>query len=154
MLDLFQWIGHSSLGAVLRQSTWAFAAIEVVHLLALAIFGGAILLVDLRFFRIGLNSEPTGKVARELSPQLFGSLIVMAITGVLMVVSGPMRYYYNEAFRIKMALFVLGVAAQFLIHKIAAKTEFDTSWWRRIAAGLSLTIWTGVALAGRAIGYI
>ena len=48
MSSLFQWIEHSWLGTAVNNSLWAFAAFEAVHLLALAVIGGAVLVVDLR----------------------------------------------------------------------------------------------------------
>ncbi len=154
MLELFHWIGHTSLGEALRQSTWAFATIEIIHLLALALFGGSVLLIDLRFWGVGIKTEPVAKVLHALSPQLIASLTVMVITGTLMVISGPMRYYYNDAFRLKMVLLFAGVLVQFLLHKIAVRPRFDSSGWRKVAAGSSLILWLGVALAGRVIGYL
>ena len=47
MLTWFEWLEHSWLGTSVNNSLWAFAAIEAGHLLALAVLGGAILVVDL-----------------------------------------------------------------------------------------------------------
>ena len=41
-------IGASAVGQAISGSTWAFAVIESAHLLALALIGGAVLMVDLR----------------------------------------------------------------------------------------------------------
>jgi uncharacterized membrane protein len=153
-LNLFHWIAHTSLGVALRDSTWAFAAIEVVHLLALALFGGAVLLVDLRFLGVGMKTQSITEVVRGLAPQLIGGLSVMVVTGVLMVWSGPMRYYYNTAFRAKMGLFLVGALLQFIIHAAATRRDSETLRWSKGAAILSIAIWLSVALAGRAIGYV
>src|SRR5258708_4765818 len=143
----FHWVAHTSLGVALRESTWAFAVIEVVHLLALSVFGGTVLLINLRFWGVGLKLEAVSKVVRSLSPQMLGSLVVMVITGVLMVTSGPMRYYYNAAFRWKMALFLVAVLIQFALYRRALKTDFATSKRQRITAGCSLAICLAVSLA-------
>ena len=42
MSAFFQWIEHSWLGTSVNNSLWAFAAFEAVHLLALAVIGGAV----------------------------------------------------------------------------------------------------------------
>jgi hypothetical protein len=153
-LDLFHWLAHTSFSIALRESTWAFAITEVIHLLALSVFGGTVLLINLRFWGTGLKLESIDKVVRSLSSPMLGSLVMMVITGILMVVSGPMRYYYNAAFRWKMVLFLIGALVQFALYRRALKTDFDTSKRQRFTAGLSLTIWFAVALAGRAIGYV
>jgi hypothetical protein len=154
MLSFFHWIARTSLGVVLRDSTWAFAAIETVHLLALALFGGSVLLIDLRFLGVGLKTQSISEVVRGLSPQVIAGFSIMVVTGVLMVWSGPMRYYYNSAFRAKMALFLAGALLQFIIHRAALRRNAATSRWSMGAAVVSVATWLGVALAGRAIGFV
>ena len=53
LLPFFQMVEESGLGRAVRESVWAFAVIESVHLLALAMMGGAVLLVDMRMLNIG-----------------------------------------------------------------------------------------------------
>ncbi|HYJ95295.1 MAG TPA: DUF6644 family protein, partial [Vicinamibacterales bacterium] len=60
---VFQWIEHSWLGTSVNNSLWAFAAIESMHLLALAVIGGAVLVVDLRMFGLGFKNQPVAAVA-------------------------------------------------------------------------------------------
>ena len=155
ILSLFHWLAHTWLGVTLSSSTWAFAVIEIVHLLALAIFGGAVLLLDLRFFNIGFRTQSAQQVARELLPQAAGSILVLVVTGILMIASGPMRYYYNIAFRAKLTLFVVAAALQFSLQYAVARSDDGTALlWRRVAAAASLLLWFSVGLAGRAIGYV
>ena len=42
LLRLCHWLGRTHLGLFMRNSTYAFAVVEIGHLLALAVFGGAI----------------------------------------------------------------------------------------------------------------
>jgi hypothetical protein len=86
LLTLFQWAAHAPLFAVMRDSKWGFATVEMVHLLALAILGGTVLIVDLGILGIGL-SPPSSmpRVSRSLAPLFLGSLAVAAISGTLLV---------------------------------------------------------------------
>jgi hypothetical protein len=156
MLQFFRWLSHLSLSVYLRHSTWGFAIIETAHLLGLAALGGVILIVDLRVLGIGLRRQPVSKVARELSPLLWGSLTVMLISGALLVMTGPMKYYHSPSFRIKMLLFLLAFAFYFTLHRNAVKPNADyaVSAWPKMAAVISLVLWLGVGLAGRAIGFL
>ena len=155
LLFLFHWLAHTWLGVALSSSTWAFAVIEIVHLLALAIFGGTVLLLNLRFFGIGFSTQPAREVAQGLLPLVSGSILVLAVTGILMVASGPMRYYYNVAFRAKMLLFVVAAAVQFTLQlSVVTSDVAATSRWRKAIAAASLLLWLSVGLAGRAIGYV
>lgn len=156
MLHLFRWLSHTSLSVYLRHSTWGFAIIETVHLLALAAFGGAILIVDLRLLGIGLHRLPVSRIARELRPILWGSLLVMLVSGIFLVTTGPLKYYHSPSFRIKMLVLAIAIAFYFTLHRRVVKSEMDVTApvWSRLAAVMSLVLWLGVGLAGRAIGFL
>jgi hypothetical protein len=156
LLHFFRWLSHSSFSIYLRHSTWGFAIIETVHLLGLAALGGAILIVDLRLLGIGLRRQPISRVARELSPVLLGGLGVMLISGALLVLTGPMKYYHSPSFRLKMLLFFLAVTFYSTLHRRVISSNEDTapSPYARVAAVVSLALWLGVGLAGRAIGFV
>ncbi len=64
--------------------------------------------------------------------------------------------YGNWAFQIKMLFLLLALIFTFTIHrKIAMADEARISpIWRKLAAVLSILLWTGVGLGGRAIGYV
>jgi uncharacterized membrane protein SirB2 len=141
----------------MRSSTWGFAIVEVGHLLALAVFGGAVLLLDLRFLGLVFRTQPVSEVARELLPLTGGGVIVMFVSGVLLVANGPVRYYFNPAFRIKMILFVLALFVHFTLQFVAARrapAREKHSIWFRTGAVLSLLLWLSIGVAGRAIGYV
>ena len=68
LLSFFQWLAGTRLSAAMAASKWAFAIVEMVHLLGLASLGGKILMVDLRLLGLRLRRRPAAEVARELSP--------------------------------------------------------------------------------------
>jgi hypothetical protein len=66
-----------------------------------------------------------------------------------------MRYYYNEAFRLKMLLTLPAIIFQFILLRLAgAQAEDRTPAWSRLSAVVSLGLWLSVGIAGRAIGFI
>src|SRR5436309_11409023 len=82
LFPFFQWCEASTVGSAIRESLWAFAVIESIHLLGLAAIGGAVLVVDLRMLGIGLRNRPIADLARSAHPWFVGSLAVMLVTGV------------------------------------------------------------------------
>jgi hypothetical protein len=146
LLPLFEWLGRSLLGAFMQRSSYAFAAAEMLHLLGLAGLGGGVLMINLRVLGLGLTVEPAARLAKELLPYLAGCLATMAATGLMLVAAEPEKCYYNAAFRVKMALLVCAVVFSALAQR---------RWLERKAvAVISLLLWVGVGLAGRAIGVI
>ena len=157
-MDLSPWfesIASTSLSQAISQSTWAFAVIESVHLLALSVIGGAVLMLDLRLLGWGLKDQSIEAVARNAQPWLVGSLTVMLITGVLLFVSEPIKCYYSTPFRIKMLCLLLGTIWAFTVRrKVAVAGEGRVRpIWLKLVALVSLALWFGVGAGGRWIGF-
>jgi hypothetical protein len=156
LLPWFVALGHSALGLFMQTSKWGFAAVETVHLLALAILGGAVLIVDLRLLGVILRLESARVVGRDLSRLLLGSLVVMIFSGIAMLSEEVLKCYNSPAFRWKMALLATAVLFYFTLHRQALlhtdKGRPDV--WSRTVAIVSLTLWLGVGVAGRAIGLL
>jgi hypothetical protein len=155
-LKLFHWLAQTHIGIAMRDSTWAFAIVEIGHLIALAVFGGAVLLLDLRLLGFAFTAQPASRVAREFLSITVAGAIVMFLTGSLLLASGPMRYYYNTPFRIKMGLFLIASFFHFTLQiKLTRQNpQQDHSTSGRKAAGaISLLLWFSIGVAGRAIGY-
>jgi hypothetical protein len=152
----FMALAHSPLGHFMRSSKWAFAVVEMLHLLAFALLGGCVLVVDLRLLGIILRRESAPAIGRDLTRLLSGSLVVMVLSGVGLLSEEAGKCYYSPAFRSKMFLLAAAVLFYFTIHRRAlTRTGSGTPpFWARIAAVVSLSLWLGVGIAGRAIGLL
>jgi hypothetical protein len=62
-----------------------FALVETVHLIALALLGGSVLLVDLRLLGVVLKRDSTADIKRDLSRVLLGSLGLVILSGIAML---------------------------------------------------------------------
>jgi hypothetical protein len=156
LLRLCEWLGNSWLGTAIRQSKWGFATIEMAHLLALALLGGALLVTGLRVFGIFLKEQTVGEMTWDLRWLLLGSFAAMIVSGFLLFMDGPLRYYANGAFRVKLAL-ILGAAVTALITHLIGRGESAAQIApisMKAMASLSLTLWLAAGLAGRIIGVL
>jgi hypothetical protein len=156
LLPLFQWASQAPIFGVMRNSKWGFAVVEMVHLLALASFGGTLLVIDLGVLGIGLRHRPISNVARDLSRLFLGSLIVTVVSGMLLVSAEAMKCYYHPAFRLKMLLFVLALTFNFTLHRKLVETQSaaTSTAWSKLSAIVSLALWFSVGVAGRSIGFL
>ena len=154
-LPFFQWAEATTIGEVIRDSSWAFAVIESFHLLALSVIGGAVLIVDLRLLGLGLRRQPIADLARDARPWLIGSLIVMLVTGVGLFLSEPMKCYASTAFAVKMACLALALVFTFTVRmKVTLADEGRVRpAWLKLVALVSLALWFGVGASGRWIGF-
>jgi hypothetical protein len=155
VLSIFTWCESSSLGEAIRSSLWLFPAIESCHLLAFSVIGGAVLVVNLRLFGFGMTRQPVAQLWRDTKPWMLGSLIVMLISGGLLFTSEATKLYYRGAFWVKMSSLVLSILFTCTVHrKVALSNETRVSpLWSKVVAVISLTLWSGVGIAGRWIGF-
>jgi hypothetical protein len=157
LLILCRWLAKTHIAIFMRDSTYAFAIVEMGHLLALAIFGGAILLVNLRFLNLAFRMQPASQVAQELLPLTAGGVVATFISGLFLFLGGAVRYYHNPAFRLKIVLFLIALLFHFILQIRTAReapVQGNTSLWLKVSAVVSLLLWFTIGLAGRAVGYV
>jgi len=149
-------LSHTALGQFMQNSKWGFAIVETFHLIALAVLGGCILLLDLRLLGFVLKDESAVALSRGLHRLFLGSLIVMVFSGIAMVSEEALKCFASPAFRWKMALLAVAVGFYFTVHRRALKSvaKGTATLQSRTAAAVSLILWLGVGVAGRAIGLI
>ena len=150
-----EWVAASPLSKAISTSTWAFAVIESIHLLALSVIGGAVLIVDLRLLGFGIKSQTLEQVARGAQPWFLGSWMVMISTGLLLFWSEPQKLYYSTPFMVKMIALLLGtIFALTVRRKVALAGEGRVSpAVMKLVAVVSLVLWFGVGAGGRWIGF-
>jgi hypothetical protein len=156
LLPFVQWCNQSALGQGIHNSAWLFPAIEVVHLLALALVGGTVLIVDLRLWDVGFRREPVAQLARDVYPWMLAGLAAMLLSGMLLFLSEALRMYRNDAFRAKMAVLAVALVFTFTVRRKATLHAASgvPALRGRLVGLISLTLWTGVGLCGRAIGFV
>ena len=156
MLTWFEWLEHSWLGTAVNNSTWAFAVIEAGHLIALAVLGGAILIVDMRLLGLGLKEERISYVGETAQPWLLGGLAAAIVTGIPLLASlAAGKYYVNGAFWMKMYFFLAALVFTFTIRRAVVMGDDVRANSRigKIVALVSVLLWSGVGIMGRGIGF-
>ena len=155
LLPYFQWIEAGPVGEAIRNSLWLFPFVEAFHLLALAVIGGAVLVVDFRLLGLGLKRHPIEDLARDAQPWLIGSLLFMIASGVPLFMSEAIKCYYSFAFWVKMSALVLAIIYTFTIRRrvtMADDARFSPAVYRAVGA-VSILLWATVGWGGRWIGF-
>ncbi len=157
-MSLFEFcerVQYSPLLSAMRSSSWVFPLIASIHLMGLALIGGALLVVDLRLLGLGLRHQPVAQVARDAERWLLVSLLVLLPTGLLQFMCfAATKYYYLTAFWVKMAALSLALVFTFVVRRkvaMAGETRINPVWSKLVAL-VSLSLWSTVAIAGRLIG--
>src|SRR5688572_4959921 len=115
LLQLFKWLDSSWLNKFINDSSWLFAAIEAVHIVALAMLFGAILVLNLRILRITMAARPLQQLKRELAPWTLFSLIIILLSVSLLFTAEAVKSYRSGPFRIKIAFLVSAIVFHYAI---------------------------------------
>ena len=155
LLPFFEWCDHTAIGEAIRCSVWAFPIIETFHIFALTLLFGTILVMDLRLLGAGLTRQPVSRVAANLWPWMMGSLAVILTTGTLLFLSEALKCFSNDGFRFKMVCLFFALLFHFTFFRRAAWHEGAGSpLGRKMTAVVSMLLWLGVGVGGRAIGFV
>jgi hypothetical protein len=156
LLEACRGFEASWISTAIRESKWGFAIIEMVHLLALAVLGAALFVTGLRAWGFLFKARHLGGITRDLGGLLIGAFTVMIASGLLLFADGPLRYYGNAAFRVKLLLIVAAVITGYLTHLTEARHRGTQGRPRAMKAMalLSGTLWLGAGIAGRMIGVL
>jgi hypothetical protein len=153
-LAFCRWCNDSFFGHVIRDSAWLFPFVEIFHLLALGLLGGILVMINMSLCGVRFGSGSTPELARELRPWMFGCIGVMLLSGFLLFSTEAVKMYGNWAFQLKMTLLLLAVLYTVTIHRKVVDSQRTAVGVRRLAAVVSLLLWLGVGLGGRALGYV
>lgn len=155
LLQFAEWIQSTPIPTALRLSSYVYPVVLTLHLVGIAFFGGMIFVTNLRLLGVTLRKIPASKVIQSLRlPKRIGFGIV-ATCGLLMASSKAEEYYYNWFFWTKMSLLTLIAVHAWVFGKQVYYSPGEPPPARaKLAAALSLVLWTGVMIAGRGIGYV
>lgn len=143
----------------LHESLYMYAWIESTHVLTLTVFLGMLFIIDLRMLGLTFTNVPASMIAQRLDKPMIIGLVVMVATGFILYFAIPVRSTQSIWFRIKVVLLIVAVINALLFR--AQMKGSVGSWDRaakapkrlRVGAGLSLLLWSGVVVTGRAIAY-
>src|SRR5277367_4346473 len=102
-----QSIQDTSLLTAMRESAWVYPIVLSTHLTCIAVFGGLILLTDLRLLGVTLRGASVSDVVGGLRPWKWLGFVIMVSCGILLGSAKAVSYYDNPYFQIKMTLLAL-----------------------------------------------
>jgi hypothetical protein len=152
------WVEGSALAVAMRQWLWLYPIVEIVHIAGLAILVGAAIMFDLRL--LGLSRHlPVADLAGHLLRWARASLMLIVPSGLMMFSAHATEMAASPVFRLKLILIAGAALNAAAFH---TRTFRSVATWNRdaeapaaakIAALLSMLLWTGVISCGRLLAY-
>jgi hypothetical protein len=134
----------------LASSSWAYPALEVLHIVGIALLLGSLVVVELRVWGAapGLHLPA---LARLALPVTLAGFALAAMSGLLMFAANPNDMLVNRAFQLKLALVSLAGLNAAFFHARGSLVRHDGV--ARAQTVLSLGLWLGAIICGRWIAY-
>jgi hypothetical protein len=160
MTNFLMWLSDTSFSTTIRESQWLFPFIEVCHIFGFVTLVGVTSALDLRLLGFWLLEKPVSLLAEGLLNWTWAGFAVMVVTGGLLFISDPPRFYYNTAFRFKMLGVLLAGTNALVFHNTAYRSvskwdnSANTPFGAKLAGVCSILFWFGIAAAGRWIAFV
>ncbi len=155
---LLKSLEDTGLATGIRNSLYFFPFLESVHVMALSVVFGTIVVVDLRALGVASTHRSFTTMSSELLRITWAAFVVAALTGTLMFTTNARVYFHNTSFRVKMLLLALAGLNMAVFHLTAERSV--ARWDRsaapragRITAATSIALWIAIILVGRVIGF-
>src|SRR5215217_7024940 len=160
MQEFAQWLSSTQISHSIQRAIWFIALLQAIHIVAIAMVLSSVAMLELRILGV-TRSQSITETAHRFMPWLWAGLVVLASTGIVLIIAEPKRTLDNNlAFNLKMlmlaATIVVTLAFQASLSRHVALWE-DRPKKRKLLsafAAFTLLLWCAIAVAGRWIAYV
>jgi hypothetical protein len=100
-------------GIWFKEARWFFAIDETIHIMALGMLIGTLVIVDLRLFGLGMRRQSVAELARYLGPWTLLGVASMIVTGIPLFMSEAIKLSRSTPFFYKMVFLLCAVTLHF-----------------------------------------
>ena len=156
---VFEWLESWPVSVGIRQSSWMFPAFESVHVIAITLVVGSVMIVDLRVLGLTSRRERVTQLSLSVLPWTWGVFALALVSGAFLFAAKAHTYFDNLNFRLKMLLMAAAFVNMLVFHFLPYRSVGLWDQGRaapllaRIGCGLSLTLWVLIVAMGRWIGF-
>lgn len=157
--SIFEWLESWPVSVGIRQSSWMFPAFESVHVIAITLVVGSVMIVDLRVLGLASLRQRITDLSQSVLPWTWGAFVVALISGAFLFAAKAHTYFDNVNFRLKMLLMAAAFLNMLAFHYGPYRSVRTWDAGRRapamamVGCGLSLTFWVLIVAMGRWIGF-
>jgi magnesium-transporting ATPase (P-type) len=160
MVERFcDWLASTHISQLFSGAEWFVPAVQTIHILAISAAVTLLAMLNFRLLRITRTGPTLHSLAMSYIPLVWGSLLVLFVSGTLLTITEPARELLNNVFRLKMLLVAILIALTVVLRSTLRR---DPAYWtvnsrrRLLGKALAVTILVlciGIVAAGRLIAY-
>ena len=157
IVSALQWVESTNLSTAIREGALLYPIIGGFHLLAIALFGGMLVMTDLRLLGWAMRRRTVSGILEPFRVWKRAGFVLVVLSGLLLAWAEPLRLYRSVSFWVKMGLLV-SVGAHALVfrkgvYQNAKALDAGLTPRAKLAAALSLMLWAGLIVTGRLIAF-
>lgn len=145
------------LSLLLQDNKPLIPLIQSVHISMLAMVFTSAAIVDLRLLGVVGKDQPLQRMAHRYLPWVGWGTLVLAITGLLLMIAEPTRAIGNKNFQLKMLLLVIAGGLTWALaqgaHKKGIFANIEGGAAAKPVAIISILLWVAIIWYGRWIAY-
>jgi len=158
LLAFAQWLDTTSASQEIRKALWLIPLLQTIHILAIAMVLSSVAMVEMRILGMSKSLTMT-QTAGRFMPWIWTGLVLLALSGLALIVGEPKRALPNPIFQIKMLMLAIMLAVTLTFQ---ASLWWDKTFWeghslgRKVTSGFAVVcflLWCAIAVAGRWIAY-
>ena len=153
------WLENATFSQAMREQTWLYPLVEIVHILGFTVLVGAVVMFDLRVLGCAKALSVSG-LARYLLLWGMAALVLIVPAGVAMFATQPGEFVGNRVFVLKLGLIVGAGANALAFHRGVYRSvqrwdvNLPAPGSAKCQALLSILLWVGVISCGRLLAYV
>lgn len=151
-----EWLSTTSLSVFFQeQYAWFVPAVQSIHIVAITVLIGSVFMINLRLLKVLGVDQTVKQVSDRFGPWLTTALLALLASGILLIITEPVRELITFSFWFKMSLVAIGTAIAALLRARMLRLGESVAESRSVhfLAILTLVIWVCVIFLGRFIAY-
>lgn len=154
MVEFAEWLGSTKLSVGIQSTLWLTPLLQAIHIVMIGLVFISVLMVVLRIHGRVRTDEPFLETWNRFSPWLWWGLVVMACSGIVLLIGEPVRQARALSFWLKLSLIVVAVLSVLGLQRAARRVDGSAiPASTRHAATVVLLVWVAIIFLGRAIAY-
>jgi hypothetical protein len=109
-----EWLQETGVSKTIQSVDWMIPLLQSIHIIMIGVVFVSSLMIALRVLGRVRADEPFASVWRRFAPWMWSGLVVMAVTGLVLIVGEPVREFTALSFWLKMSLIAIGVVTSAL----------------------------------------
>ena len=145
---MFQWLEATWLAAAIRQSTWLYPFIEIIHIIGIVFVAGGAILFDIRLLSAHNKLSVESRYLLSWSRR---GLTLAIPSGVLLFITNAIALSQDPVFGAKLLLLALAATNAWIFHiRVYLPSNPANAKWYAI---FSMALWVSIIACGRLLAY-